>query len=431
MSERSSRAAPSLTLTGPVDRSPGLVSYSPTSLVVTFTPSTPLARPPRYTATLSGATDLAGNMMVGSTTWSFTTPGQARARAPLFSSTQRPGTADAGDPNAVELGHAVQPGHERLDHRRALLQVCGNTGVHTGASGRRRARCWPRPPSAASRRRAGRRSRSGRPCRSPPERRTSPRTTRRAATTPKTSGFFSQPDDNSPLHAPASTTSTPNGLYMYGQRSSRPSAVGRRTTGSIRCSDSATSPLGGRAQPTSSPGGDLVDPPPVPEPGRWRSAIEEPDRLPFAVIRRTEHTSLTRADSRMTTMGVAVVGAGTGDPTSSATSSRIPTGICAGSCDLDEERARAASPVVRPASGSPPTSTTCSTTPRSQAVAVATPAAHPHRGRAGLPRRGPSRPGREAAGPVAGRRPEAGRRWPSNAAWCSCATTPTATRRPC
>jgi hypothetical protein len=57
-------------------RLPGAVAYNAATQVVTFTPSSPLAASTRYTATLVGARDLAGNLLAAGLVpnpWSFTT----------------------------------------------------------------------------------------------------------------------------------------------------------------------------------------------------------------------------------------------------------------------------------------------------------------------------------------------------------------------
>ncbi len=215
MSESIQAASAHLTVTGPGGSVAGVVSYSPTSLVVTFTPSTPLSAASTYTASLSGATDLAGNTMVGSTTWSFTTSGAGACPCTLFSSTQRPGTADSGDPNAVELGMQFSPDANGWITGVRFYKSAANTGVHTGA-------LWTSSGTLLASGTFGGESATGW------------QTLTFGTAVPVTAGttyvasyyapsghysqdvgFFSQPDDNSPLHAPASTTSTPNGLYTY------------------------------------------------------------------------------------------------------------------------------------------------------------------------------------------------------------------------
>ncbi len=64
---------------------PATVSYDPTSYSVTLTPNAYLSNSLTYTATLSGATDLAGNVMTGSLIWSFST-GSMTVGAPTVDS---------------------------------------------------------------------------------------------------------------------------------------------------------------------------------------------------------------------------------------------------------------------------------------------------------------------------------------------------------
>jgi hypothetical protein len=52
---------------------PGSAGYNAGTRTVTFTPSAALGSSSTYTATVSGAQDLSGNVMVGQSTWSFTT----------------------------------------------------------------------------------------------------------------------------------------------------------------------------------------------------------------------------------------------------------------------------------------------------------------------------------------------------------------------
>jgi hypothetical protein len=51
----------------------GAVTYDPATNEATFTPAAPLAYETTYTATIGGVRDLAGNAMLGSFAWSFTT----------------------------------------------------------------------------------------------------------------------------------------------------------------------------------------------------------------------------------------------------------------------------------------------------------------------------------------------------------------------
>src|SRR5262249_19580005 len=81
---------------------PGSVSYDDTTDTTTFTPTAPLAGTTTYTATLSGATDLVGNVMT-STSWSFTT-GAAIPTYALWDTSATPAILSASDTNSVELG---------------------------------------------------------------------------------------------------------------------------------------------------------------------------------------------------------------------------------------------------------------------------------------------------------------------------------------
>ena len=61
------------------------VSYNDTTHAATLQPSSPLANSTTYTATISGATDAAGNTMTGPFSWSFTTTDAPLAAKKKFS----------------------------------------------------------------------------------------------------------------------------------------------------------------------------------------------------------------------------------------------------------------------------------------------------------------------------------------------------------
>jgi hypothetical protein len=81
------------------------MSYNSTTDTLTLTPSAPLANSATYTATVSGAKDLAGNTMAGSVSWSFTTIA-ALGSGPftIWSASSSPGTADDSDSSSSEVG---------------------------------------------------------------------------------------------------------------------------------------------------------------------------------------------------------------------------------------------------------------------------------------------------------------------------------------
>ena len=89
-----------MSLTGPSGAVAGTTAYDAATTTATFTPTAALATRPRYTATVSGATDAANNEMAP-VSWSFTTGGTAAAAA-------RPGTRRPGT-GGQELGAGREP----------------------------------------------------------------------------------------------------------------------------------------------------------------------------------------------------------------------------------------------------------------------------------------------------------------------------------
>ncbi len=73
MSERLQPTSSTITLTGPSGAVAGTTAYDDATTSVTFSPTAALAQGSTYTATLSGAKDLAGNVIAAPSTWSFTT----------------------------------------------------------------------------------------------------------------------------------------------------------------------------------------------------------------------------------------------------------------------------------------------------------------------------------------------------------------------
>jgi hypothetical protein len=215
LSEAIQPATAQLTLTGPGGAVGGTVSYSPTTLAVTLSPTVPLAPAATYTATLSGATDLSGNTMPSLVSWSFTTSGVASCPCTLFSSAQRPGTVDSNDPSQVELGMRFTSDTDGWITGVRFYKSAANTGVHTGT-------LWDTNGNILA---TG--AFSG-------ETATGWQTLTFATAVPVTAGttyvvsyyapnghysldlgFFNQADDNAPLHAPASAVGAPNGVYSY------------------------------------------------------------------------------------------------------------------------------------------------------------------------------------------------------------------------
>ncbi|HSV66774.1 MAG TPA: DUF4082 domain-containing protein [Mycobacteriales bacterium] len=92
----------------------GTVSYASGSRTATLTPAATLATSATYTATVSGATDLAGNVMAGNVTWSFTT-----AAPPPPPPTQGP-----GGPILV-IGNAASPTSQLSLYTAEILRAEG------------------------------------------------------------------------------------------------------------------------------------------------------------------------------------------------------------------------------------------------------------------------------------------------------------------
>ncbi|GAA2418064.1 hypothetical protein GCM10010191_30870 [Actinomadura vinacea] len=125
------------TMTGPggtqVD---GAVSYNPDTRTATFTPTSPLAWTTKYTATVQGAKDLAGNAMAGARTWSFTTakqttPGQCPCS--IWPDEASPQIADVDDGGSVELGLKFRADSNGWVTGVRFYKGAQNTGTHTGS----------------------------------------------------------------------------------------------------------------------------------------------------------------------------------------------------------------------------------------------------------------------------------------------------------
>ena len=231
---------------------PGSVTYTDTpSHTATFTPTSPLANSTTYTATVSGAKDLAGNTMTAPVTWSFTTAARSRpvqplephgrARAPRSSPTAPSRSASSSPPTSPAPSPAS-----------ASTRASATPAPTSATSGVAPAPCWPAPPSPARPPRAGSRSTSPPRWRSPPD-------TVYVASYHSNKGYaeddnyFTTAHSNGPLHALADGTSGPNGVYRYGTGSG-----GFPTTGYLKTNywvDVVFSPSAGAgaAAPTAGP----------------------------------------------------------------------------------------------------------------------------------------------------------------------------------
>ena len=117
-------------LTGPAGAVPATTSYDGPSRTVTLDP-TVLAAGTTYTASLSGATDAAGNTMAP-LSWSFTTSGVA-CPCSLWSASTTPANASSDDPGPVELGVRFQASSDGWISGVLFYKGAGNDGVHVGS----------------------------------------------------------------------------------------------------------------------------------------------------------------------------------------------------------------------------------------------------------------------------------------------------------
>jgi hypothetical protein len=204
---------------------PASVTYNDTNHQATLTPNAALAGNSTYTASVSGAKDQAGNTMLGTVTWSFTTSGLA-ATGPfsIWNSSATPATVNDPDASAIEVGVKFRADENGYVTGVRFYKGSNNTGTHVGdlwtstgtnlgsvtftnetASGWQQANFSA--PIAIS-----------------------------ANTTyiisyhtnvghySDTGGYFASSGvDNSPLHALAAGVDGPNGVYNYGASSTFPS----------------------------------------------------------------------------------------------------------------------------------------------------------------------------------------------------------------
>jgi methionine-rich copper-binding protein CopC len=105
---------------------PGTTGYDANNLTATFTPGAALNTLSTYTATVSGATDAAGNVMAP-LSWQFQT---APAQYTLWNATATPAVASAADPSAVEVGVKFMTDVAGTISGVRFYKGAGNTGTH-------------------------------------------------------------------------------------------------------------------------------------------------------------------------------------------------------------------------------------------------------------------------------------------------------------
>jgi methionine-rich copper-binding protein CopC len=131
-SEAVQPATIAMSLTGPNNVAvSGTTAYDSTAKKATFTPSAALSAGATYTATVSGAKDLAGNTMA-TVTWTFTTATPPTCPCTIWPSTATPAVASEPDLSAVELGVKFRSDVGGQVTGVRFYKGSGNTGTHVG-----------------------------------------------------------------------------------------------------------------------------------------------------------------------------------------------------------------------------------------------------------------------------------------------------------
>jgi Domain of unknown function (DUF4082)/Bacterial Ig-like domain/Bacterial Ig domain len=215
-------------LTGPGGTSvPGSLSYNSATQTATFIPtgallggSGPLSPGTTYQATVSGAKNEAGTPMAGPYTWAFTTaqatPPPGQCPCSLWPDSTQPSVASANDPGPINLGVKFSSDNSGWITGIRFYKGAGNTGVHVGslwdASGDLLGRVTFTNESTAGWQQANFTS---------PVQVTAGVTYIASYYAPNggyaydSAAFSNAGLDNAPLHAPQSSVSGGNGIYLY------------------------------------------------------------------------------------------------------------------------------------------------------------------------------------------------------------------------
>ncbi|VXB00127.1 conserved exported hypothetical protein [Arthrobacter sp. 9AX] len=195
----------------------GSVAYDSATNTATFSPAGLLSFNTGYTATVSGATNAAGQTMAGANTWTFTTaPAPGSCPCSVFSPTDVPAVVSEDDSNAVELGMKFRSDEAGTVTGVRFYKGTANTGAHTGhlwsATGTLLATVSFGTETAAGWQQANF---------SAPVSITANTTYVVSYHAPNgfyaaDAGFFNGSRDKAPLHGLASGTDGPNGVYRYG-----------------------------------------------------------------------------------------------------------------------------------------------------------------------------------------------------------------------
>ncbi|MEO8629341.1 MAG: DUF4082 domain-containing protein, partial [Betaproteobacteria bacterium] len=202
---------------------PASMSYNSGTFVATLTPSAALSAATTYTATVAGAKDAAQNQM-STVSWSFTTAA-AGATCPcsLFPATATPTVVADADVRSIELGVKFRADSNGTITGLRFFKSTTNIGTHVAS-------VWDSSGTLLGQATFTSETASGWQQMS--------FQTPIAITAGVTyvasyhangghysddTGYFVQGVDRGPLHAPANTTQSPNGLYRYAASSVFPS----------------------------------------------------------------------------------------------------------------------------------------------------------------------------------------------------------------
>ena len=205
----------SFTLQSGATTIPANMAYNSGTFVATLTPSAGLSPATAYTATVTGAKDTAGNPM-SAVSWSFTTAA-AGATCPcsLFPATATPAVVADADVRSIELGIKFRADNNGTITGIRFFKSSTNTGTHVAS-------LWNSSGTLLGQATFTSETLSGW--------QQVTFTTPIAITAGVTyvasyhangghysddTGYFVQGVDRGPLHAPANTTPSPNGLYRY------------------------------------------------------------------------------------------------------------------------------------------------------------------------------------------------------------------------
>lgn len=121
-------------LSGPAGNVAGTLAYDATTRRATFTPGAALAPSTTYTATVSGAKDVAGNVMT-TVTWTFTTAAASSSGCPctIWAPTATPAVSADPDADGIEVGVKFQASQTGSVTGIRFYKGATNTGTHVGS----------------------------------------------------------------------------------------------------------------------------------------------------------------------------------------------------------------------------------------------------------------------------------------------------------